>query len=566
MKEILQRTLSLSRELDALQREHQAFIMNVATSEPEDYVSATASDPAQPEVLQKEEFKATFQEEKLHSINMSLNTLKRGAEEAQLMIMVANYISELEGDKLKLRAQVKRLCAENNWLRESLTESQQLLQDVEVSMGKLKVEKDHFEFLLGQQERPPPSPTTPVGSELHASEMTSNRNEGVPVTFPMGLPENLPHDLSNLDSNLDYEVPEKIRVIHQLALQHVNQGRPEVAIPLCRKAVQELEQKTGRNNPDLATLLNILAVIYREQGRFREAIRVLEETLEIRENVFGPAHAAVASTLNNLSVLHGKCGDFKTAEPFCQRALEIRQALLGPSHPDVAKQFCNLAVLSSNLGRYEDVEHCYLRALEIFQLELGPDDPNVTKTMNNLANCYLKQGKYKTAEAMFKKVLKTVHEDSPGQDPPRRTYRHQRSATMGEVPMTEKDPSHVEPGHWHKLTPVQSPTLNDTLRCLTDTYRGQGRLEDAAELELLSKEKILDKSHKDRLMQIFGTDSLPKESNNSLISTKTQSLQKNPSSKASLTWKWVVGQRASQHKYTGNSESTYSTTSKQATK
>lgn len=100
-----------------------------------------------------------------------------------------------------------------------------------------------------------------------------------------------------------------------------------MAIPLCRKAVQELELKSGRDNPDLATLLNILAVIYREQGRFKEAIRVLLETLEIREHVFGTTHAAVASTLNNLSVLHGKCGDFKTAEPFCQRALEIRQAV-----------------------------------------------------------------------------------------------------------------------------------------------------------------------------------------------------------------------------------------------
>jgi tetratricopeptide (TPR) repeat protein len=91
--------------------------------------------------------------------------------------------------------------------------------------------------------------------------------------------------------------------------------------------VQELEQKVGRNNPDLAILLNILAVIYREQGRFKEAIRVLQETLEIRESVFGTTHAIVASTLNNLSVLHGKCGDFKTAEPFCQRALKIRQAV-----------------------------------------------------------------------------------------------------------------------------------------------------------------------------------------------------------------------------------------------
>lgn len=38
MKEILQKTLVVSRELDALQREHQTFITDVATSEPEHYV------------------------------------------------------------------------------------------------------------------------------------------------------------------------------------------------------------------------------------------------------------------------------------------------------------------------------------------------------------------------------------------------------------------------------------------------------------------------------------------------------------------------------------------------
>ena len=43
------------------------------------------------------------------------------------------------------------------------------------------------------------------------------------------------------------------------------QGRPHVAVPLCKKAVQELEQKKGRNNPDVASMLNILAVIYRSE-------------------------------------------------------------------------------------------------------------------------------------------------------------------------------------------------------------------------------------------------------------------------------------------------------------
>lgn len=36
-----------------------------------------------------------------------------------------------------------------------------------------------------------------------------------------------------------------------------------------------------------------------------------------------------------------------------------------------------------------------------------------------------------------------------------------------------------------------------------DTYRGQGRLEDAAAVEMLSKEKTFDEAHKDRISQLF---------------------------------------------------------------
>lgn len=46
---------------------------------------------------------------------------------------------------------------------------------------------------------------------------------GVPVNFPMGLPDTLTHDMTGIDTGLDYETPEKIKLLHQLALQHVNQ-------------------------------------------------------------------------------------------------------------------------------------------------------------------------------------------------------------------------------------------------------------------------------------------------------------------------------------------------------
>ncbi len=66
------------------------------------------------------------------------------------MTMVANYILSLEADKLKLKAQVKRLCSENNWLRKSLTESQQLLQEAEITLVKTTADKEHLEFVHSQ--------------------------------------------------------------------------------------------------------------------------------------------------------------------------------------------------------------------------------------------------------------------------------------------------------------------------------------------------------------------------------------------------------------------------------
>ncbi len=68
-----------------------------------------------------------------------------------MMVMVAEYISALEADKMKLKAQVKRLCGENSWLRQSLQDTQQLLQECQVKVEKVLVEKEHLSFVLSQK-------------------------------------------------------------------------------------------------------------------------------------------------------------------------------------------------------------------------------------------------------------------------------------------------------------------------------------------------------------------------------------------------------------------------------
>lgn len=60
-----------------------------------------------------------------------------------------------------------------------------------------------------------------------------------------------------------YEIPARLRTLHNLVIQYASQGRYEVAVPLCKQALEDLERTSGREHPDVATMLNILALVYR---------------------------------------------------------------------------------------------------------------------------------------------------------------------------------------------------------------------------------------------------------------------------------------------------------------
>ena len=63
------------------------------------------------------------------------------------MMALCNHLSQVEAEKQKLKAQVKRLCQENAWLREELSSTQQKLQRSEQNNVQLEEEKKHLEFM-----------------------------------------------------------------------------------------------------------------------------------------------------------------------------------------------------------------------------------------------------------------------------------------------------------------------------------------------------------------------------------------------------------------------------------
>lgn len=122
-----------------------------------------------------------------------------------------------------------------------------------------------------------------------------------------------------------YEIPARLRTLHNLVIQYASQGRYEVAVPLCKQALEDLEKSSGHSHPDVATMLNILAlvyrsviqyitsnnhltviiyrininlyiiIIYRDQNKYKEAANLLNDALAIREKTLGMDHPAVCT-------------------------------------------------------------------------------------------------------------------------------------------------------------------------------------------------------------------------------------------------------------------------------
>nr|XP_046187374.1 kinesin light chain 1-like isoform X1 [Oncorhynchus gorbuscha] len=463
-EEIISSTKLVIQGLEALKSEHNSILHSLLETI---------------RCLKKDE-EANLVHEKSSLLRKSVDMIELGLGEAQVMMALSAHLNAVESEKQKLRAQVRRLCQENQWLRDELAGTQQKLQKSEQSVAQLEEEKKHLEFMnqlkkydedvspTEEKDGEPPKDTLddlfPNDEEDNSQGMPHQHNSAAVAAAQQG----------------GYEIPARLRTLHNLVIQYASQGRYEVAVPLCKQALEDLEKTSGHDHPDVATMLNILALVYRDQNKYKEAAHLLNDALSIREKTLGKDHPAVAATLNNLAVLYGKRGKYKEAEPLCKRALEIREKVLGKDHPDVAKQLNNLALLCQNQGKYEEVEYYYCRALEIYECRLGPDDPNVAKTKNNLASCYLKQGKYKEAEILYKEILTQAHEKEFGsvddENKPIWVHAEEREECKS------KD-GYGDYGGWYKNCKVNSPTVNTTLRNLGALYRRQGKMEAAETLE-----------------------------------------------------------------------------------
>ena len=170
----------------------------------------------------------------------------------------------------KLRSQVKRLCQENAWLRDELATTQQKLQASEQVTAQLEEEKKHLEFMNSmkkydsdgiQDENANEASNDAAGASMVASSAGTSddqfasgalsKEEGGNVVggddddVRGGGSSPLPQSHYVQQANAGYEIPARLRTLHNLVIQYASQGRYEVAVPLCKQALEDLEKTSG---------------------------------------------------------------------------------------------------------------------------------------------------------------------------------------------------------------------------------------------------------------------------------------------------------------------------------
>jgi kinesin light chain len=239
-------------------------------------------------------------EDKRQHLQKSLESIDLGIDEAIVMLQLENHFENLDSETYKLMLQVQRLTQENSWLRDELSLTEKHLK----TSTEVKQEYEHDIRLLNESLATIAATTTTT---------TTTTDENFNLTNSIDIEKEMPIETKERIPINHSEVPARFRTLHNLVIQYAQAGRYEVAVPLCRQALEDLEKTHGHMHPDVATMLNILALVYRDQNKFKEALQLLSEALTIREKTLGLDHPAVAATLNNLAVLYGKKNRYKEA-------------------------------------------------------------------------------------------------------------------------------------------------------------------------------------------------------------------------------------------------------------
>lgn len=214
-EEIVSNTKTVMQGLEALRNENNSILTGLTSSLTAIRAEAAENDP-----------NLRLMEEKAAIIQKCIDSIELGLGEAQVMTALAVHLQAGEAEKQKLRAQVRRLCQENAWLRDELANTQQKLQTSEQVSAQLEEEKKHLEFMNSLKKFDGSDGSAAVDSDAQAERRSEATESSLDLGFPdddeaehpEGLTPTPPGQMAAA-ANAGYEIPARLRTLHNLVIQ-----------------------------------------------------------------------------------------------------------------------------------------------------------------------------------------------------------------------------------------------------------------------------------------------------------------------------------------------------------
>jgi tetratricopeptide (TPR) repeat protein len=188
-----------------------------------------------------------------------------------------------------------------------------------------------------------------------------------------------------------------------LCIVESENGRPDVAEPLCSDAVAIRERVLGA---DLATAdaLSVLASVHRDQGRFGDAQVVLERELAIWRQQDASQHEGLAVTLNRLGMVSYRQGNETAAESYYLEALAVKERAGTLTDEDAAFVLGNLGTLYLDQERASEAIRYLVQAVATTD-KLGDRGPDLARLLTDLGLAYVRSGRAPDAVPPARRVV-----------------------------------------------------------------------------------------------------------------------------------------------------------------
>ncbi|GFU24313.1 kinesin light chain [Nephila pilipes] len=410
--------------------------------------------------------------QKVDFLKKNLIIIERGLDDSQIFLTLNNIVENIENEVREneneigsLRERIKSLKLENNTLRRDLSMTQRKLIESEELSASLEVERDHLAFMNSLLcEEPCTEETSDDGESIDLSFIDEKEADEAEGSFP-----NLPCLVE-----IDFSLNPRLKIFYNLVMGYIAKGSYEIAAPLCKTTLQDLQEKYGPNHPDVVAMMDIITIVYRGMRRYKDAAKIQLEVLEIKKKTLTKNDISIAFTLNNLSAFYGKTGKVEEAEKFCRKAVEFRKRVLGNNHVDVGKQLCNLAAICCHTKQYKEALECYKEAIDIFCRTIGPENSYTMKTKNNLASLYVETEHYKEAEKLYKEILSAMPQEIEIKPDDDTSFEKIERNTV-------KEHESISGNQKQGNTSTSSFTVEDVMKNLKNVHQKSGQMEEPKE-------------------------------------------------------------------------------------